>query len=137
MYFPGSVVILCDDHFGLSTIQSLDGPWADFDLRLFYPSAAHIPTIVVIGLEPEKSSSLGAEPCDPMLSFFARSVTQAKHLYLLASHQRFDLQSPTEASKYLEVVPWLAFDGTYYWEQKVTRCPFTLGTAANELCKAE
>ena len=138
MYFPESVVILCDDHFDLSTIQSLDGPWADLDLRLFYPSAAHIPTIVLIGLESaqlEKSPSFGTEPCD--VAFLFCTHCDPNKSFIPISCTSAIRTAESEASKYVEVVPWLAFDGTYYWKQKVTPCPFTLGTAAKEICTAE
>ena len=138
MFFPESVIILCDSNFELSAINSLDGPWEDLDLRLFFPSAAHVPTILLVFMEsehPEKYPSLEKEPCDVSLLFCTHCDPNKTFIQLGCTHPVRRAES--EASKYVALVPWLVFDGLYYWEDIITPCPFTLGTPPHELCTAE
>ena len=136
VFFPESIVYLSENsHISLGYLES---ELADLDLTLFYPSAAHLPTILLISINkerPEENCGVRNESCDPALLFCLYCEANKKFVPLDSAHSIKNAEQT--ASRSIGEVPWITFDREFYWKIRVQPCPFTLRTAGNELCTAE
>ena len=122
----------------------LDKDFADLDLRLFLPSAAHLPTILLLVSAPYSSSETASIESSIRKSLLLCKSAQLFCLYCDADKIFLPVDcgnaiqsAEMTISSYKNQIPWLSLQGYYYWKENLSPCPLTLGAPPNELCAAE
>ena len=136
IFFPDSAFIFYE---GTDvSVGALDHEFPDLDLALFYPSAEHLPTIVLILIDPvhlDESPSGVKKHRDVALLFCLYCDAKTKFLRLTPKNAISTVES--RASGYSRQVPWLLSDHDFYWQNVSRLCHITSETTEKGFCAAE
>ena len=140
IFFPESTIIFCE-HLDVS-IDTLDQQIIALDFALFYPGAAHLPTIILIISNPQHLNDAEAgkildESCGSVALLFCLYCAESSKFLPLSCINPIRSAELT-ASDHAVRVPWLGIDQLHHWENEFLKpCPFTLDAKKAEFCAAE